>query len=413
LLLTAPLLLAATPASAGAPGSWGDAWLIETDNAGLANIPQVAVDASGNAVVVWNQDDGIRRNIWANRYVVGSGWGTAELIETDNAGRAWVPQVAVDASGNAVAVWQQDDGTRDNIWANRFFVEGAPDTTPPIITVTQPQEGTSTNRSSIWVSGTTEPDASVSVNGVVASVAVNGSFGLRLALAPGSNTITVRAWDASGNTATATVNVTYVDPLPRLEQQLAATQADLAAAQANISAAEAALATTRSELAAAKAALDAAEARVAILEQDANVTEAELAAAQANLTNEQVRVAALEAQADATASELVEAQARLAALEASAAAREAELAAMRADVAAAQSELASAREDVDQSRSDAKAASSAAVSASNLATLAMILAVIGVAAAVGALAVRMRARREESTSRRSDEAKRGRGHRKP
>jgi hypothetical protein len=28
--------------------------------------------------------------------------------------------VAADAAGNAVAVWRQYDGTRYNIWANRF-----------------------------------------------------------------------------------------------------------------------------------------------------------------------------------------------------------------------------------------------------------------------------------------------------
>ena len=103
------------------PGTgWGTAALIETDDSGDANNPQVAMDADGNAIAVWVQDDGTRSNIWANRYVPGTGWGTAALIETDD---SWVwdnPQVAVDAGGNAIAVWEQWDGTRFNIWANRF-----------------------------------------------------------------------------------------------------------------------------------------------------------------------------------------------------------------------------------------------------------------------------------------------------
>ena len=57
-----------------------------------------------NAIAVWRLSDGIRSNIWANRYVLGSGWGTAELIETDNTGRAFEPKVAVDPSGNAKVV---------------------------------------------------------------------------------------------------------------------------------------------------------------------------------------------------------------------------------------------------------------------------------------------------------------------
>jgi len=47
-------------------------------------------------------------------------WGTAELIETDNAGNARDPQIAYDLSGNAIAVWHQADGTRVSIYANRF-----------------------------------------------------------------------------------------------------------------------------------------------------------------------------------------------------------------------------------------------------------------------------------------------------
>ena len=47
-------------------------------------------------------------------------WGSATLIETDNAGDALYPQVALDTDGNGLAVWEQSDGTRQNIWANRY-----------------------------------------------------------------------------------------------------------------------------------------------------------------------------------------------------------------------------------------------------------------------------------------------------
>lgn len=102
---------------------WGSAELIETDNTGDASFPQIAVDTSGNAIAVWHQFDGIRNNIYANRYIVGTGWASVELIETDNAGYANYPQLAVDVNGNAIAVWRQYDGTRNNIWANRYVVD--------------------------------------------------------------------------------------------------------------------------------------------------------------------------------------------------------------------------------------------------------------------------------------------------
>jgi len=99
---------------------WGTAALIETDNAGFAGAAQVAFDNNGNALAVWEQNDGTRYNIWTNRYTAGTGWGTAALIETDNAGSATKAQVAFDNNGNALAVWSQSDGTRFNIWANRY-----------------------------------------------------------------------------------------------------------------------------------------------------------------------------------------------------------------------------------------------------------------------------------------------------
>ena len=100
-------------------GDWGTAELIETDNAGSAYSPRIAFDGSGNAIAVWYQNDGTRANITANRFN-GTSWGTAELIETDNAGHAEYPEIAFDGSGNAIAVWQQNDGTRANITANHF-----------------------------------------------------------------------------------------------------------------------------------------------------------------------------------------------------------------------------------------------------------------------------------------------------
>ena len=102
-------------------GLWGMAVLLETDNTGDANNPQIAVDAHGNAVAVWMQSDGSRYNIWSNRYIASTGlWGTAVLLETDNTGDANEPQVAIDTNGNAVAVWLQSDGQRTTIWSNMY-----------------------------------------------------------------------------------------------------------------------------------------------------------------------------------------------------------------------------------------------------------------------------------------------------
>ena len=79
------------------------------------------MDASGNATAVWYQYDGTRYNVWANRYSPAAGtWGTAVLIETNNAGLADMPRVTVDPGGNVTTVWRQSDGTWFRVWANRF-----------------------------------------------------------------------------------------------------------------------------------------------------------------------------------------------------------------------------------------------------------------------------------------------------
>ncbi len=103
-------------------GYWdATAELIEAGD-GFAEYPQIAIDASGNALAVWRQSDGANYNIYSNRYSAGSGWGIAELIETGD-GQAYFPQIVIDASGNALAVWFQHDGTRYNIWSNRYSAD--------------------------------------------------------------------------------------------------------------------------------------------------------------------------------------------------------------------------------------------------------------------------------------------------
>lgn len=102
---------------------WGTAELIENSNTGTAVEPKVAIDGNNNAFVVWYQSDGTRFNIWTNRFSAGS-WGTPQLLETDDTGHAQMPQIAADSNGNALAVWKQTDGTRDNVWAN-YYTAGA------------------------------------------------------------------------------------------------------------------------------------------------------------------------------------------------------------------------------------------------------------------------------------------------
>jgi hypothetical protein len=113
---------------------WGTKERIETDDRGAALVPQVAMDPSGNAVTVWQHFDGTRFNIWSNRYTPGEGWDRAEPIETDDVGDAVAPQIAMGTTGSAIAVWQQSDGIRDNIWSKHYTPSGGWGTQQPLET---------------------------------------------------------------------------------------------------------------------------------------------------------------------------------------------------------------------------------------------------------------------------------------
>ena len=105
------------------------------------------------------------------------------------------------------------------------------DTSAPALALASPAEGESTSEPTTLVVGTTEPGASMTVNGIVAAVGADGSFSMRIALANGTNGIVATARDVVGNARTVLRTVTYVDPLPGLQEELAETRADLEAVQ--------------------------------------------------------------------------------------------------------------------------------------------------------------------------------------
>ncbi len=105
---------------------WGSATMIESvgDGVGMYWSAQVASDGGGNAIAVWCHYDGSRVGLRAYRYSAGNGWGSAMQLDGDSAGNAEKPQIAFDGSGNAIVVWRQDDGTDNNLWAKRYSVAG-------------------------------------------------------------------------------------------------------------------------------------------------------------------------------------------------------------------------------------------------------------------------------------------------
>jgi hypothetical protein len=86
------------------------------DEEGCTAPPRIAATSTGGAVAVWVRYDDWTASIWTNRYTVGTGWATARLAETEPWSDACSPAVAIDAAGNAIVVWEQSG----SIWANRI-----------------------------------------------------------------------------------------------------------------------------------------------------------------------------------------------------------------------------------------------------------------------------------------------------
>jgi hypothetical protein len=78
---------------------------------GPAGKPQLAMDKSGNAIAVWQQSDGKNLRIYKAEYREGS-WhspATADQAISPAGSDASLPAVALGAQGNAIIVWEQRD----------------------------------------------------------------------------------------------------------------------------------------------------------------------------------------------------------------------------------------------------------------------------------------------------------------
>ena len=114
-----------------AGGAWGNEVRIETNAGGRdASTGDIAVDPSGNAMAIWTENDGIRDNVAVNRYIAGTGWAGPVLID-GTPYDAGGPHVALDGTGNGNAVWHQWDGSSWTIYAARFTTGGG--WAPPVV----------------------------------------------------------------------------------------------------------------------------------------------------------------------------------------------------------------------------------------------------------------------------------------
>ena len=96
----------------------GGSWSAPDDlsaSEGFGAEPEVAIDAAGNAVAVWQQTDAPNPFIEASSRPAGGSWSEPVPISDPSKG-AFVPKVAIDDAGNAVAIWNSDNSVQ---WSRR------------------------------------------------------------------------------------------------------------------------------------------------------------------------------------------------------------------------------------------------------------------------------------------------------
>ena len=149
------------------------------------NFPQVAVDGSGRATAVWQDHYGSNYVVQASTSLNGAPWSTpADLSATTQ--EAYNPQVTVDGSGRATAVWRGNDATNRIVQASSSL-NGAAWSTPANLSPTGQDAS--------------NPQITVAVSGL--ATAVWDRYDGTNFILQASTSLDGAAWSAPANVSTA------------------------------------------------------------------------------------------------------------------------------------------------------------------------------------------------------------------
>ncbi|MCI5071544.1 hypothetical protein MRY82_01200 [bacterium] len=84
--------------------------------------PSIAMDDDGNAIVVWEQEEGSDYNIFISEYRNGSWTHPADTNDyiSPNSGSLYDAEVAMDNNGNAIVAWIGYDGADDQVFISEY-----------------------------------------------------------------------------------------------------------------------------------------------------------------------------------------------------------------------------------------------------------------------------------------------------
>jgi hypothetical protein len=101
-------------------GTWTTPVRVDDDAGAGSTAPRLAVAAGGAALVVWNQYEAGRSNLWGRYRDAGGTWGPPSPIEGDVEWESAPASLAFDPEGRALVVWTQASGMLSRLWSRRF-----------------------------------------------------------------------------------------------------------------------------------------------------------------------------------------------------------------------------------------------------------------------------------------------------
>lgn len=122
-IVVAAALATATMSCGNGGDQWSAAKLLDGDLGMVSCGGDVAMDAEGNALAIWcRHSEDYQGSVWVRRFAGARGWGAATRIDAMVGTGVSRPSVAVNEAGQAIAVWSNydDDASRWRVWAATF-----------------------------------------------------------------------------------------------------------------------------------------------------------------------------------------------------------------------------------------------------------------------------------------------------
>jgi peptidoglycan hydrolase CwlO-like protein len=198
-------------------------------------VRSLSVEPGGDLMISWSQTDGGRDEIYVNIFTKAKGWSGPTMIENRN-GNSFNPIVDNSGSGTFIVLWLNNGlsvGGTYSLWASIY---NEPDVSPPVLEIESPPDRFETTSPSVIVSGTAEAGCTLSVNGILFFVGIDGSFSGPIPLDTGINYIIVTATDGSGNVNSTLISVIYNDPVFYLTDALSNVISNLTALETDMGA---------------------------------------------------------------------------------------------------------------------------------------------------------------------------------